>query len=62
MTAAELLSSTDTTVATIASQVGYQSESGFSRAFRAQAGTTPAKFRRDQRNRMAGGADSTASA
>jgi AraC family transcriptional activator of mtrCDE len=55
MTATELLSSTNTTVATIASQVGYQSESAFSRAFRAQVGTTPAKFRRDQqqRNRVA---------
>jgi AraC family transcriptional activator of mtrCDE len=48
MTAADLLSSTDTTVAAIASQVGYQSESAFSRAFRAQVGTTPARFRRDQ--------------
>ncbi|GHH89051.1 transcriptional regulator [Streptomyces sulfonofaciens] len=48
MTAAELLDSTDATVATIAGQVGYQSESAFSRAFRAQLGTTPARFRRDQ--------------
>jgi AraC family transcriptional activator of mtrCDE len=53
MTAAELLSSTDATVSAIASQVGYQSESAFTRAFRAQAGTTPARFRHDQqRNRM----------
>lgn len=58
MTATELLSSTDATVATIAGQVGYQSESAFSRAFRAQVGTTPAKFRRDQqqRNRLGGAA------
>lgn len=46
MAAAELLKSTDATVATIAGQVGYQSESAFSRAFRAEVGTTPARFRR----------------
>jgi AraC-like DNA-binding protein len=48
MAAAELLDSTDSTVATIAEKVGYQSESAFSRAFRAELGTTPARFRRDQ--------------
>jgi AraC-like DNA-binding protein len=48
MAAAELLDSTDSTVATIAEKVGYQSESAFSRAFRAEVGTTPARFRRDQ--------------
>ncbi|MFE2642635.1 cupin domain-containing protein [Streptomyces nigra] len=48
MTAAELLSSSDATVATVAWEVGYQSESAFSRAFRAEVGTTPARFRRDQ--------------
>jgi AraC family transcriptional activator of mtrCDE len=51
MAAAELLNSTDATVATIAGQVGYQSESAFSRAFRAEVGTTPARFRRDQQQR-----------
>jgi AraC family transcriptional activator of mtrCDE len=51
MTAAELLQSTDATVAAIALEVGYQSESAFSRAFRAQVGRTPARFRRDQRQR-----------
>ncbi len=58
MTAAELLTSTDATVATIAGRVGYRSESAFSRAFRAQIGTTPARFRRDQhhRDRVNGGA------
>jgi AraC family transcriptional activator of mtrCDE len=60
MAAAELLNSTDATVATIAAQVGYRSESAFSRAFRAEVGTTPARFRRDQhqrttRNRATGG-------
>lgn len=53
MTAAELLNSTDATVGAIANQVGYQSESAFTRAFRAHAGTTPARFRRDQ-NQPAG--------
>jgi AraC-like DNA-binding protein len=51
MAAAELLGSTDATVATIASQVGYQSESAFSRAFRSEVGTTPARFRREQQQR-----------
>lgn len=51
MAAAELLSSTDATVVTIAGQVGYRSESAFSRAFRAEIGTTPARFRREQAQR-----------
>jgi AraC family transcriptional activator of mtrCDE len=48
MAAADLLNSTDATVATIAAKVGYQSESSFTRAFRTELGTTPARFRRDQ--------------
>jgi AraC family transcriptional regulator, activator of mtrCDE len=48
MAAAELLTTTDATVATIAGQVGYSSESAFSRAFRAHLGTTPARFRRER--------------
>lgn len=51
MAAAELLNSSDATVATIAGQVGYQSESAFSRAFRAEVGTTPARFRRIQQRK-----------
>ncbi|OBK95306.1 hypothetical protein A5645_13290 [Mycobacterium asiaticum] len=51
MAAADLLSSSDATVASIAVQVGYQSESAFSRAFRAEIGTTPARFRRTQQRR-----------
>jgi AraC family transcriptional activator of mtrCDE len=51
MAAAELLNSSDATVATIAGEVGYQSESAFSRAFRAEVGTTPARFRRNQLRR-----------
>jgi AraC family transcriptional activator of mtrCDE len=49
MTAAELLETGDETVAVVASTVGYQSESAFSRAFREATGTTPAKFRRAAR-------------
>ncbi|WP_319433442.1 AraC family transcriptional regulator [Mycobacterium sp. RTGN5] len=51
MAAAELLESSDATVAAIAGQVGYQSESAFARAFRAEVATTPARFRRDQQRR-----------
>jgi len=46
MTAAEFLQSTDFTVATIAGQVGYRSESAFSRSFRLAIGVTPGRFRR----------------
>ncbi|MEU8632890.1 AraC family transcriptional regulator [Amycolatopsis sp. NPDC048633] len=46
MAAAQLLSTSSATVASVAGQVGYQSESAFSRAFRAELGTTPARFRR----------------
>ncbi|WP_431280366.1 helix-turn-helix domain-containing protein [Leifsonia poae] len=48
MCAAELLTTSDLTVAAVAAQVGYQSESAFTRAFRAQVGQTPARFRRSQ--------------
>jgi AraC-like DNA-binding protein len=53
MAAAQLLSTTDATVATIASRVGYRSESAFSRAFRAELAATPARFRREQHRRSA---------
>ncbi|HEY3465577.1 MAG TPA: AraC family transcriptional regulator [Amycolatopsis sp.] len=46
MAAADLLASTDATVGTVAARVGYQSESAFSRAFKAELGVTPARFRR----------------
>ena len=46
MTAAELLLTTDLTVAGVAGRVGYQSESAFSRSFRLATGETPARFRR----------------
>lgn len=46
MTASELLLTTDLTVAAVAAQVGYQSESAFGRAFRRTTGVTPARFRR----------------
>ncbi|MEU1601361.1 AraC family transcriptional regulator [Streptomyces sp. NPDC005708] len=48
MAAAELLTTTDATVASVAGQVGYSSKSAFSRAFRAHLGTTPARFRRER--------------
>ncbi|WP_232668109.1 AraC family transcriptional regulator [Pseudonocardia sp. TRM90224] len=51
MAAAELLDSSDATVANIAGSVGYRSESAFSRAFRGEVGTTPARYRIDQRRR-----------
>jgi AraC family transcriptional activator of mtrCDE len=48
MLAADLLVQGDATVASIALEVGYRSESAFSRAFSAEVGTTPARFRREQ--------------
>ena len=49
ITASELLRSDDLTVAAVAAQVGYRSESAFSRAFRESTGLTPARFRRSVR-------------
>ncbi len=46
MTAAELLRATDATVGAVAAQVGYRSESAFSRAFTLATGITPGRFRR----------------
>ncbi|WP_329423481.1 AraC family transcriptional regulator [Streptosporangium sp. NBC_01495] len=50
MTAAELLVDTDRTIASVAADVGYRSESAFSRAFRLATGSTPARFRRNLRH------------
>ena len=47
MIAADLLTGTDRTVAAVAAEVGYHSESAFSRAFRLAGGSTPARFRRN---------------
>lgn len=47
MIAADLLTETDRTVAAVAAEVGYHSESAFSRAFRLASGSTPARFRRN---------------
>lgn len=47
MTAAELLTETELTVAAVAGRVGYRSESAFGRAFRLATGSTPARFRRN---------------
>lgn len=46
MVAADLLTDPDRTVATVAGQVGYQSESAFSRSFREATGITPGRYRR----------------
>ncbi|MGW5364148.1 cupin domain-containing protein [Actinopolymorpha pittospori] len=46
MAAAELLTETDLPVAAVAADVGYNSDSAFSRAFRLATGSTPARFRR----------------
>ncbi len=56
MAAAELLGSTDATVATVSRQVGYRSESAFSRAFRDESGFTPARFRRHHQQQERGAA------
>jgi AraC family transcriptional activator of mtrCDE len=50
MAASELLRSANHTVASVAASVGYRSESAFSRAFREATGTTPARFRRAERD------------
>jgi AraC family transcriptional activator of mtrCDE len=47
--AAELLRTTDATVADVARRVGYASEEAFSRAFRARFGASPGTFRRVRR-------------
>lgn len=49
--ARELLTSTDHTVATIAGQVGYDSEEAFSRAFKKVVGVAPSSWRAGHRHR-----------
>ncbi|TDU83733.1 AraC family transcriptional regulator [Kribbella voronezhensis] len=49
MTAADLLTDGDLTVASIAARVGYRSESAFTQVFSQALGTTPGRFRRDGR-------------
>jgi AraC-like DNA-binding protein len=51
MVAADLLVDTGMTVAAVAVEVGYHSESAFSRAFRLATGSTPARFRRESTGR-----------
>ena len=48
MVAADLLDSSDRNVADVAGEVGYRSESAFTRAFRAATGQTPSQFRRSR--------------
>jgi len=43
--AVDLLQHTDATVASVASQVGYQSEAAFGRAFKRTIGATPRSAR-----------------
>ena len=47
---AEILRSTDDSVAEVAGAVGYGSEAAFSRAFKREFGCPPAQFRRDHKN------------
>jgi AraC family transcriptional activator of mtrCDE len=49
MTAADLLTEGELTVAAIAAKVGYRSESAFGQAFAHAVGTTPGRFRREGR-------------
>jgi AraC family transcriptional activator of mtrCDE len=51
MVAAGLLTETGLTVTAVAAEVGYHSESAFSRAFRVATGSTPARFRRESGGR-----------
>ncbi len=48
-TASGLLRNSNATVATIAIEVGYDSEAAFARAFKRLVGVPPAKWRRDKR-------------
>jgi AraC-like DNA-binding protein len=47
--AANLLMSGTDSVAAIASQVGYESEAAFSRAFKKAAGAAPGQWRKERR-------------
>ena len=44
--ASELLSGGNTNVATVAAEIGYQSEAAFSRAFKKMVGVPPSAWRR----------------
>ena len=48
--AAQALTTTPRGVADIASEVGYESEAAFNRAFKRFFGTPPARYRREQRS------------
>jgi AraC-like DNA-binding protein len=51
--AAEILQSTEDSVAAVAEAVGYGSEASFNRAFRREFGRPPARFRRDRKSAAA---------
>jgi len=57
MAATELLAEGDLTVAAVASQVGYGSESSFSRGFALELGMSPGAYRRRVRGRSGPGRD-----
>jgi AraC-like DNA-binding protein len=48
--AAEILQSTDGSVAEVASAVGYSSEAAFNRAFKREFACPPAQFRRSRKS------------
>jgi AraC-like DNA-binding protein len=50
---ARALTATSRSVAQIAAEVGYESESAFNRAFKREHGVPPAKYRRDRNERVA---------
>jgi AraC-like DNA-binding protein len=51
---ARALTSTSHSVAHIASDVGYESEAAFNRAFKREFGLPPARYRRDKAEQRAG--------
>jgi len=47
-----MLRESSRTIATIAQEVGYESEASFSRAFKRMVGSPPAAWRKEQTGRM----------
>jgi AraC-like DNA-binding protein len=58
---ARALTATSRSVAQIASEVGYESEAAFNRAFKREHGLPPARYRRDKTGARAGANDGKAS-
>ncbi|NEN07830.1 AraC family transcriptional regulator [Diaminobutyricibacter tongyongensis] len=59
MAAADLLTNSDQNIAAIAAQIGYKSESAFTRAFRAATGEPPSRFRKTQQDGVSTATDPT---